>query len=415
MTDISQDLVTLFWYQNSARLREAVISTVQSSGWNETREKLREAARGSGWYYTNRTVLSLFDLEELIGYDGDVLDVLDSIDDTKDPVNLSNAVQKAMIDKVRQQVQNGGSTLFLDTARMETRPTGTLISDIAEARRSELESALSSIANGGGFVDGTLTDLSPLILTAYGFSLIRSLPLVSFLANDQDLKNHVLPALTELEEDMTFKVPEYPQDPPDGSYDWYPRVSQRLADLARAAMRFYMSQIGPEDAEVLLSSGFISCKEVVKHVTSPTSKKPSSPLIEEIEEESQFYMLYPSAVKALVESRLPQRTDLLVRVLQTFFDVSEYEYFHPIHELVLKALSEDESEPATRAIIHFIDSIYWEDSERSDIVLHYLSGTTSFHALELALDIALERGLSILDKLEYLVTGLPQLQKDPRV
>ena len=96
---------------------------VEEKGWKSTWKKLEEDLStefGLQWFAKNRFLLRVFGLEELIGFDGRVSNLLDNIPDTTSFEVIQNSFTQEIIDCIRSQLENAGSTHFFDIEKMAT-------------------------------------------------------------------------------------------------------------------------------------------------------------------------------------------------------------------------------------------------------------------------------------------------------
>ena len=120
------------------------------------------------WFAVQRGLLMGLSLEELAGYDGDPRNLLSTTTPDLDFKTAREIVFDRAIELLDSQVEDGGSTLFLDTESMKTTRASKLIPKIIEARRLEMENAVVQ-------TKGSIALMNSLWLTHYGFKILQAL------------------------------------------------------------------------------------------------------------------------------------------------------------------------------------------------------------------------------------------------
>ncbi|MBN2230187.1 MAG: hypothetical protein JW779_11425, partial [Candidatus Thorarchaeota archaeon] len=128
-------------------------------------EQLNPLAR----YHLRVAFIEFFDLGHFQGFDGDLLEIIHSIDDSmtfeEAHLFLNDVISRSMIN----QVKGGGSTHFIDLNQAHSRPVFAVIaSEIVESRRREMN-CVSLIKSDEGF------DLTELWYTVYGQEVLSAL------------------------------------------------------------------------------------------------------------------------------------------------------------------------------------------------------------------------------------------------
>ncbi len=140
----SMELVTMDGYLSEIdisqveAIRLQLRQDIKESGWPEIRKKFIKSvsnAFGTQWYSENEFLLQLFEIEEYLGYDGSVLDLLKKIDTYSDFNDLKQSLQSALINRLRVQIQNGGNTSFLDIEKFKEERSVLIIPVILVKRK----------------------------------------------------------------------------------------------------------------------------------------------------------------------------------------------------------------------------------------------------------------------------------------
>ena len=143
---------------------------VEWSGIKRRIDSLLGLVTEDHWFGVQRGLLSGFGMEELAGFDGNPMQLLK---DTRGNMSFKDA-RRTVFDNVigllQEQLDHGGSTLFLDTDRMRKTRASKLIPGIVERRKMEVEKVVLPIK-------GSNVLLEPLWLTHYGYQILRALRL----------------------------------------------------------------------------------------------------------------------------------------------------------------------------------------------------------------------------------------------
>ncbi|RDE11961.1 MAG: hypothetical protein C4K47_09020 [Candidatus Thorarchaeota archaeon] len=120
------------------------------------------------WFHAQKGLLEGFALRELSGYDGNPLSILDLPSCPQEYASLRTALRSHVVELVRKQIAAGGPTLFIDVDALLTDDESTLAEAVVRARREEIDRL--SVPT-----DGHFADISRLIVTSYGHSIVRAL------------------------------------------------------------------------------------------------------------------------------------------------------------------------------------------------------------------------------------------------
>ena len=139
--------------------------------WSQIRQRIHTILKQTNegdWYAFQRGLLMGFSLEELAGYDGDPWNLLSTTSHDMIFTTARQTIFDRVIELLDEQVETGGSTLFLDTAAMKTTRASKLIPKIVEARKREMENTVIQ-------TKGSVALMNSLWLTHYGFKILQAL------------------------------------------------------------------------------------------------------------------------------------------------------------------------------------------------------------------------------------------------
>jgi len=179
MVSKDTELVKLIQEDNVDEARKILKRYVRSIGWHKTLTILQAALDegcGQSWFARNLFLLKLLESEELIGYDGDVEKVLEDVKRTRDYDKARLDTIRRLVDLVKEQIANSGSTLFFDLDRMENQMTSVLIADISKARLQEFLPLASRLIHEQELTKRiNESDITDLVKTTYGYELLRQI------------------------------------------------------------------------------------------------------------------------------------------------------------------------------------------------------------------------------------------------
>ncbi len=141
------------------------------SGWQAIRKtlpKVIEALDGRNWFRAQKGLLEGFQIEELSGFDGNPMLLLDHTEGLADFASVRDAIYDNAIGLLEDQIGRGGSTLFLDLHKISDTRASKMVSLISAARTREISEAAVQVG-------GNRVNLFPLWLTYYGSELLRVL------------------------------------------------------------------------------------------------------------------------------------------------------------------------------------------------------------------------------------------------
>ncbi|MFW9933238.1 MAG: hypothetical protein ACFFDR_11330, partial [Candidatus Thorarchaeota archaeon] len=111
-------------------VRNIIANQVEELGSTLVIHKIAEVVddyAAERWFLRNRILLEILEADELLGYDGNPLEILANLPDTKKFGNLQTNFVNSLIREVEIQISNGGNLHFFDLEKMETRLSATLL------------------------------------------------------------------------------------------------------------------------------------------------------------------------------------------------------------------------------------------------------------------------------------------------
>ncbi|MFW9769442.1 MAG: hypothetical protein ACFFF9_11810 [Candidatus Thorarchaeota archaeon] len=147
---------------------ETLSKSLQWSDISRRIHTILDQVQEQDWFGIQRGLMMGFSLDELSGYDGDPRDLLSTATPDLDYISARTAVFDRAVELLDHQVEEGGSTLFLDTESMKRTKASKLIPKIVEARSREMENAVVP-------TKGSVALMNSLWMTHYGFKILQAL------------------------------------------------------------------------------------------------------------------------------------------------------------------------------------------------------------------------------------------------
>ncbi|MHA1927427.1 MAG: leucine-rich repeat domain-containing protein [Candidatus Thorarchaeota archaeon] len=144
---------------------------IYKNGWDSTYQHLIELLKRlekRSWFRAQKGLLEGFRIHELAGYDGNPLLLLEGSENETDYHGVRNRIYDNSIELIEAQIDNEGSTLFLDASQMAGTRASKLLPQIITSREQEIQQVVVPI-------EGNRVNLMPLWLTHYGNQLLRVL------------------------------------------------------------------------------------------------------------------------------------------------------------------------------------------------------------------------------------------------
>jgi len=167
-----------------------VIGEVNLSGFIAQVSDIASKVGLLGQFYLRMSILDAFSLQHLRGFDGEIIQLLESFEDTNDFHLVQRNLRERLLFELETQLNDGGSTHFIDVEKSRIIPElAVLAPKVLELRRQEVESVQLYRHEGS-------IDLIPLWETSYGFEMLGALCL-GLSTNDEGL-NHIRSELSKL-------------------------------------------------------------------------------------------------------------------------------------------------------------------------------------------------------------------------
>lgn len=173
------ELTDIIYNYDAEGMRTFLQSFSKQVGWEATFPRFRDALMDyfkDKWFGINRFILSVFDLDEFLGLDEDILTILESIEDGTDFDAVSKEFENKLISLTEQQLKSGGSTLFFDVERMSVKPSAVLVNTLIDQRWREFKKVLTQFRKKEEtWKEKRAIDLKPVYVTHYGYEVMRTL------------------------------------------------------------------------------------------------------------------------------------------------------------------------------------------------------------------------------------------------
>ncbi len=129
-------------------------------------------------------------LGEFSGCDLDILPIIEQIPLEAEDVDVQSFLQHTLVERLLQQLEDGGNSILLDTSKMEETPAAILVPRINELRKKELEETAIQIVGSELIIydvfmrevdrvvvpdRGDTVLLDDLWLTAHGYRILSKL------------------------------------------------------------------------------------------------------------------------------------------------------------------------------------------------------------------------------------------------
>lgn len=154
-------------------------------------------------YHTQRGVIEGFEMSELVGFDGDLLRIIENIPRDDAFQTTRSILYSELMKYIDDQIDSGGPTLFFDIEKMQTLPSATLVVKIVERRKREIEKL--------HFKEDDVIDLRQLWLTSYGFQVLQALEMGLF--TDREGLKDIRSAFIDIGVELQTTIREDPINP----------------------------------------------------------------------------------------------------------------------------------------------------------------------------------------------------------
>ena len=123
------------------------------------------------WYSESRFLVKVFDIEEFFGYEESILDILKGIKSISSFSELREHIISQIMPRLRNQIEGGGNTAFLDIDKMKDEESARLVPIILEKRREHFLAATERFC----LSQKNLDDVSDMLSTNYGFNVVKAI------------------------------------------------------------------------------------------------------------------------------------------------------------------------------------------------------------------------------------------------
>jgi hypothetical protein len=144
---------------------------VKKMDWSAIKARIMtvlEQVSEKDWYATQRGLLTGLGMEELAGYDGNPIRLLEGTSDAMDYEKARQAIFNRTIELLEEQIDNEGPTLFLEPESMKKTRASKLIAKIIAARKKEIENTIV-------LTKGSTSLLNSLWITHYGYKILEAM------------------------------------------------------------------------------------------------------------------------------------------------------------------------------------------------------------------------------------------------
>jgi Leucine-rich repeat (LRR) protein len=143
----------------------------KEDGWDEVKRRVKMYLRRlSGYrrFAAKRGFLEGLGMPEISGVDRDIIPVMESIEDDLSFAKLKKRLYHGIVELLREQLIEGGSSFFLDIDKLKNTRGKTLTARIRRGRKKEIEDTIVPEKKG-------VVHLEPLWLTVHGFEVLKNL------------------------------------------------------------------------------------------------------------------------------------------------------------------------------------------------------------------------------------------------
>ncbi len=170
---LRQAAPSLEWGANAAMSMKwrPIRAVFKEGGWDGVKERIRKYLRcltGRRRFAAKRAFLKEMGMSEVSGVDRDIAPLMESIESDVSFRQAKSQLYAGVIGLLHEQLDEGGSTFFLDIDKLRKKRREVLISKIEERRVEEIQNTVVPQKKGS-------VHLEPLWLTVYGFEVLKNL------------------------------------------------------------------------------------------------------------------------------------------------------------------------------------------------------------------------------------------------
>lgn len=382
-------LEKLFIREDQTALRKDLRSMTSSLGWKETCGRLGNAIRSccSGrWLLVNKRLLSLFDMEELIGYDGDVMEILQSVPDTDDFNEVNRLARDKMIAIVQEQLERSGSTLFFDIESMTKKATAKVVAEVSKARIHEFAGVLNAQTKS------STLDLLALWVTEYGFRMLRALGVEGIIELSESrgatyVIEYIKKRFTEVEKldpnasilngDFQHKSPLL-------------EMSVRLRNLMTSLLDLELKKdlVPISSLTYLHEAGYADAAEFLRMIRKVLTSKIRTEPWKNVDVRPFIFAIREFAAKA--PKIAVKELDLMLNLPLPMRNHEDYELVDTVHVECLRKLRDIGTKQAIDVINQFVSKLEWESDIEDGCKSRAGLKWSTMQALKIAEDVMLE-------------------------
>ncbi|MHA2084543.1 MAG: hypothetical protein ACXABD_12375 [Candidatus Thorarchaeota archaeon] len=394
-----------------SKVRTILQTLISEYGWGDAKGHFfaaMETLYAEQWFMKNRVLLGILDCSELLGYDGDALEILEEIIECTDLEALTGSFAEELILRSKNQILSGGSTLFFDIDSMQSKSSAVLINDLVAARREEFFRVNEELEKMELTGDEDETDyfLSHLFRTSYCLDLILEKKFRRFQrfrpSTKSELLNSIRPSMKKLANELGIdKSENRRQESP---------ISKRLLDLSSAIGYSSFVAIPRWEQDALFSSGLLDSEEFLSDYLSYSKYRTDDSLIVQhllakSEDEERYRIgMVVSACKIYALEDAPRKEKIIAAVLcleNRWSGANENIEF--VEEFALR-FADDVQE----GVVNEIVNAFWEMDVLGCKECTISLSPFSFTGFEIAVELALEwERYEILGKLKETLETLP--------
>jgi hypothetical protein len=156
---------------------------VSNHGWTRLKERILrilESLPEIDWFPAQLGLLEELRMSELAGIDTNPLRIIEPIAENIGPRKVRNQIYKHCVSLLKTQLENAGSTHFLDIMKLATSEASVLIPMILELRSQEMQGMTLDMK-------GEYVDITPLWFSVYGAAILESIGIRSLEVKKSEL------------------------------------------------------------------------------------------------------------------------------------------------------------------------------------------------------------------------------------
>ena len=132
-----REITRFIEYGAVEELRSLISKLVEKKQWRKTESVVFDALEDfyeSNWFEMHACFFRIFDMQELLGYDGEIRQISNSIKNLNTFDEVKAALHQKLVLSIGQQIEKNGSLLLFDTERMLATSAAVLVKQLLEKR-----------------------------------------------------------------------------------------------------------------------------------------------------------------------------------------------------------------------------------------------------------------------------------------